>query len=88
MQSQRRSRAPARPLADFVRGQIDPLVAKQGFGEASMILRWREIAGERIAALCAPEKLKRAPRGAGGAGAENTPAGCRLDSRRGSRFTG
>jgi hypothetical protein len=68
MQTQRRSRAPARPLADFVRGQIDPLVAKQGFGEASMILRWREIAGERIAALCAPEKLKRAPRGAGGAG--------------------
>jgi hypothetical protein len=69
MQTPGRRRAAARPLADFVRGQIDPLVARQGFGEAAMILRWREIAGERIAAICAPERLKRAPRDASADGA-------------------
>lgn len=80
MQTQGRRRASARPLSDFVRGQIDPLVAKQGFGEASMILRWREIAGERIAALCAPERLKRAPRGARvGAAVRAAPQGASTD---------
>ena len=52
----------ARPLADFALRQIDPLVARQGFGESALILRWPEIVGERIAALCAPERLQWPPR--------------------------
>lgn len=58
-------RAPAifaRPLADYALRQIDPLVAKQGFGQSALILRWAEIVGERIAALCAPERLQWPPR--------------------------
>jgi hypothetical protein len=58
-------RAPAifaRPLADYALRQIDPLVAKQGFGQSALILRWPEIVGERIAALCAPERLQWPPR--------------------------
>lgn len=53
----------ARPLADYVLRQIDPLVARQGFGEASLIMQWREIVGVRIADICAPEKLRWAARG-------------------------
>jgi hypothetical protein len=74
MQTPGRRRTRARPIADFLRSQIDPLVAKQGFGEAALILRWREIAGERIAALCAPERLKRPPRAARSAGPGGKPA--------------
>ncbi len=58
-------RAPAifaRSLADYALRQIDPLVAKQGFGQSALILRWPEIVGERIAALCAPERLQWPPR--------------------------
>jgi len=51
----------ARPLAEYALRQIDPLVAKRGFGEAALILRWPEIVGERIAALCAPERLQWPP---------------------------
>jgi len=52
----------ARPLAEYALRQIDPLVARQGFGEAALILRWPEIVGEGIAALCAPERLQWPPR--------------------------
>jgi hypothetical protein len=52
----------ARPLAEYALRQIDPLVARQGFGETALILRWPEIVGERIAALCAPERLQWPPR--------------------------
>lgn len=52
----------ARPLADYVLRQIDPLVAKQGFGESSLIMRWGEIVGARLADICAPERLKWPPR--------------------------
>jgi len=52
----------ARPLADFVLRQIDPLVVKQGFGESSLLMRWREIVGPRIADICAPERLQWPPR--------------------------
>ncbi|PPD44974.1 MAG: hypothetical protein CTY15_05485 [Methylocystis sp.] len=48
----------ARPLADYVLRQIDPLVARQGFGEASLLMQWREIVGARVADICAPEKLQ------------------------------
>lgn len=52
----------ARPLADYVLRELDPLVAKRGFGEASLFLRWREIVGNRIAGLCQPARLQWPPR--------------------------
>lgn len=52
----------ARPLAEYALRQIDPLVARRGFGEAALILRWPEIVGEQIASLCAPERLQWPPR--------------------------
>ena len=48
----------ARPLGEFVLREINPLVAKQGFGEASLLMQWREIVGARIADVCAPERLQ------------------------------
>jgi hypothetical protein len=60
--SRRPAAISARPLAEYALRQIDPLVAKRGFGESALILRWPEIVGERIAALCAPERLKWPPR--------------------------
>ncbi len=54
--------ARARRLADIVLRQLDPLVAKQGFGEASLLMQWREIVGARIAGVCHPVKLQWPPR--------------------------
>lgn len=48
----------ARPLAEYVLRELDPLVAKQGFGEASLLMQWREIVGARVADICAPERLQ------------------------------
>ncbi|QGM97308.1 DUF721 domain-containing protein [Methylocystis parvus] len=48
----------ARPLVDYVLRELDPLVARQGFGEASLLLQWREIVGARVADICAPERLQ------------------------------
>jgi hypothetical protein len=53
----------ARPLADFVLKELDPLVARQGFGEASLLMQWPAIVGERLAGICAPEKLQWPARG-------------------------
>jgi hypothetical protein len=46
------------PLADLVRGAIDPVLAKQGFGQSSLILHWDNIVGERLAACSEPIKLQ------------------------------
>lgn len=57
-----RKRFYTRTLADYVLRQIDPLVARQGFGEASLVMRWEEIVGARIAAVCQPMRLQWPPR--------------------------
>lgn len=46
------------PLADLVTQAIDPLVAKQGFGESSLILDWAEIVGPRLASRTEPMRLQ------------------------------
>lgn len=48
----------SRPLADFVGGVIDPVLARQGFSQSDLILYWDEIAGERLAAMSQPIKLQ------------------------------
>lgn len=47
-----------KPLADLIGGAIDPLLAKQGFGESDIIMSWDDIAGERLAAVTQPLKLQ------------------------------
>ena len=54
----------AAPLADLVGAAIDPVLAKQGFGQTDIILNWDEIAGERLAAVTEPLKLQWPSRGA------------------------
>lgn len=69
----------ARPLADYVLRQIDPLVARRGFGEASLLMQWREIVGARVAEICAPERLQWPPRARrAGAGERQEPAALAL----------
>jgi len=51
----------ARPLGDYVLRELDPLIAARGFGEASLLLCWREIVGARIARICAPASLQWPP---------------------------
>lgn len=46
------------PLADLVGGAVDPLLAKQGFGQSSLILHWDAIVGERLGACSEPIKLQ------------------------------
>jgi hypothetical protein len=50
--------AGARSLADYVLRQIDPLIARRGFGEGSLLMAWREIVGDQLAAICAPDQMK------------------------------
>lgn len=50
------------PLADLVVGAVDPVLAKQGFGQSSLILHWDDIVGERLAACSEPIKLQWPPR--------------------------
>jgi hypothetical protein len=57
-----RAKSFARPLADYVQRELDPLVAARGFGEASLLMCWREIVGARIARICAPAALQWPPR--------------------------
>ncbi|HEY8126018.1 MAG TPA: DciA family protein [Methylocystis sp.] len=51
----------ARSLADFVARELDPLIAARGFGEASLLLCWREIVGARISRICEPATLQWPP---------------------------
>jgi hypothetical protein len=50
------------PLADLVGGAVDPVLAKLGFSQSSLILHWDDIVGERIASSCEPIKLQWPPR--------------------------
>jgi hypothetical protein len=50
------------PLADLVGGAVDPVLAKQGFGQSSLILHWDDIVGARLAACSEPIKLQWPPR--------------------------
>ncbi|MEJ0096399.1 MAG: DciA family protein [Methylocella sp.] len=52
----------SRPLADLVGPLIDPVLARQGFGQSDLILFWDDIVGERLAAASQPIKLQWPPR--------------------------
>lgn len=52
----------SRPLAELVNRTLDPLVARQGFSESSLLLRWEAIMGARVAAICEPIRLQWPPR--------------------------
>jgi hypothetical protein len=58
-----RRNARPRPLAEFLSQALDPLVAKIGMSQATLVLDWAEIVGERIAAMCEPARLRWPPRG-------------------------
>lgn len=53
----------AKPLAEFLPDTLDPLVAKLGMSQATLVLDWAEIVGERLAAVCEPARLRWPPRG-------------------------
>jgi hypothetical protein len=52
----------ATPLGDFVAPLVEPALARQGFGEASLVADWPEIVGASIARGCRPIKLQWPPR--------------------------
>jgi len=47
----------ARPLADLLKGTLDPLLARRGFSQSDLIFYWDEIAGQRLAEHSQPIKL-------------------------------
>ena len=53
-----RSRPKTFALADLMAKAMDPVLAKQGFGAADLVLNWDEIVGERLARVCEPIKLQ------------------------------
>jgi hypothetical protein len=62
MAIEKRSRSEARRLAEFVNRALDPLIAKQGFGETALLTQWEAIVGARLAAICEPTRLNWPPR--------------------------
>lgn len=58
-----RRKASAKPLAEFLSDTLDPLVARLGMSQATLVLDWSEIVGERLAAVCEPARLRWPPRG-------------------------
>lgn len=70
----RKKRPWSQPLADLVGAAIDPVLARQGFGESALILHWDDIVGERLAAVSQPIKLVWPPRPARHAEAAPQPA--------------
>ncbi|HEY1736564.1 MAG TPA: DciA family protein [Methylovirgula sp.] len=64
MQPRRPAKTPwNRPLADLVGQALDPVLAKQGFGQSDILLYWDEIVGERLASMTEPLRLRWPPRG-------------------------
>ncbi len=55
----------SRPLADLIGTAIDPVLARQGFGAADIVLYWEEIVGARLAAMSEPLGLRWPPRRSG-----------------------
>ncbi|MDE2362764.1 MAG: DUF721 domain-containing protein [Hyphomicrobiales bacterium] len=53
----------AKQLGEFLPGTLDPLVAKLGMSQATLVLDWAEIVGERIAGVSEPARLRWPPRG-------------------------
>jgi hypothetical protein len=53
----------SRPLADLIGAAIDPVLARQGFGESDIVLYWEEIVGQKLAATSEPLCLRWPPRG-------------------------
>jgi hypothetical protein len=72
--NQSRKRPWSRPLADFVSAAIDPVAARQGFGESDLILYWEDIVGDRMAAMSEPIKLRWPARGGSRTAAAPEPA--------------
>ncbi len=52
----------ATPLGEIVAPLVEPVLAKQGFGQTSLVASWPEIVGETIARGCRPIKLQWPPR--------------------------
>jgi hypothetical protein len=63
----RARRVVSRPLAELVNRALDPLIARRGFGEATLLTQWDMIVGARIGALCQPMRLNWPPRPKNGA---------------------
>ena len=53
----------SKPLADFVGKAIDPVLAKQGFGQAEIVMHWPDIVGARLAQASEPMRLQWPTRG-------------------------
>jgi hypothetical protein len=59
MRNRRTGKIPwSRPLADLVQTAIDPILARQGFGQTRLVLFWDEIVGERLASVSRPVKMR------------------------------
>ena len=50
-------RVVTKPLAELVNRALDPLTARRGFGEATLLTQWDMIVGARVGALCQPMRL-------------------------------
>lgn len=53
----------ARRLSELLRPALEPVLAKRGLSQASLILDWPVVVGARTAALCEPARLQWPPRG-------------------------
>ncbi len=55
--AKRSTRGPLRPAGRMLRRVAQRGLAKRGFGEVDVVLRWREIVGETLARQCRPSRI-------------------------------
>jgi hypothetical protein len=59
-----RRRGWARPASESALGEAAPAFARAGFPDATLLLRWSEIAGPKVARIARPMKWQDGPSGA------------------------
>lgn len=70
----------SRPVGEFLRPVIDPVLARQGFGLTELVLYWDEIVGEELAGVSRPVRVQWPVR-QGGAPRQGGPASAALHVR-------
>ena len=58
MQPAKPFRKGPRPLGELAPKALSPAAARLGFGQSDIILHWPDIAGERLAQVSEPERLR------------------------------
>ncbi|MEM9206975.1 MAG: DciA family protein [Pseudomonadota bacterium] len=58
LRDSRKNQRILQPLASHLDGLVDPTLRRRGFARGDIVRHWREIAGERLAKMSMPERIR------------------------------